>query len=313
MITLPFEYKSGTTLLAELDAEHYITNRKKVIAKLTADNLWEKPVKPIKPVGELILLDNEYAELVADWKAFQAWATDNVTKHLAGQHDQSTHAGGRKSYGSIDDLVKDAESIQDAVDKMYIAEIGEAANGNVPMRVLLERMGKGGKPQSVASIDDLDGEAMYRGTSDENDNNFRNADYDRIGVGHLGDGYYFASQLEIAEQYKRESLNDKLTVAGWKKDAKVMKFGSSHQVEERAMFAGEAAIRELKINTNADDNQWATHTNFFFTNHDSLVTSLIQEGYDGMYIDFSEDLYNRNVTEGYTIVFNREALQVVDN
>ena len=92
MITLPYEYKSGKTLLAELDPEHYITDKKKVVAKLTADNLWVKPVVEIEPTGGLILLEDEYEELTADWKRFQEWQNQNVEKHLAGKHDQSSHA-----------------------------------------------------------------------------------------------------------------------------------------------------------------------------------------------------------------------------
>jgi hypothetical protein len=92
VITLPYEYRSCKTLLAELDPEHYITDKKKVVAKLTADNLWVKPVVEIEPTGGLILTDAEYEELTADWKRFQEWQNQNVEKHLAGKHDQSSHA-----------------------------------------------------------------------------------------------------------------------------------------------------------------------------------------------------------------------------
>jgi hypothetical protein len=112
MITLPYEYRSGKTLLAELTPEHYITNKKKVVAKLTADNLWAKPVRPIEPAGELILLDSEYEELTADWNQFQQWVGENVKKHLAGKHDQRTHAGNRATIEtpSFSDVEYDAIS-----------------------------------------------------------------------------------------------------------------------------------------------------------------------------------------------------------
>ena len=310
MITLPFEYKSGTTLLAELDAEHYITNRKKVIAKLTADNLWEKPVKPIKPVGELILLDNEYAELVADWKAFQAWATDNVTKHLAGQHDQSTHAG-KKSYKSIDDLVKDGLDIQEAIDELGISG---AADGNVAMRVLLERVGKGGKPEVVGAVADLDGEPFYRGAADITNDSFKTSEYDRIGLGQYGDGYYFSDTKATALGYAQRAINDPIygntgadvMIGGWKKDAKVYDVGNTDGWLDVATASNSNAIDKLNINTRASDAEDSIFNNFYGDYGNALVTDLILEGYDGMQIDIG-------LTEIYTVVFNREAVQVVGN
>ena len=310
MITLPFEYKSGTTLLAELDAEHYITNRKKVIAKLTADNLWEKPVKPIKPVGELILLDNEYAELVADWKAFQAWATDNVTKHLAGQHDQSTHAG-KKSYKSIDDLVKDGLDIQEAIDELGISG---AADGNVAMRVLLERVGKGGKPEVVGAVADLDGEPFYRGAADITNDSFKTSEYDRIGLGQYGDGYYFSDNKLTAQDYAQRAVDDRIygnttagvMIGGWKKDAKVYDVGNTDGWFDVATASNSNAIDKLNINTRASDAEDSIFNNFYGDYGNALVTDLILEGYDGMQIDIG-------LTETYTVVFNREAVQVVGN
>jgi len=310
MITLPFEYKSGTTLLAELDAEHYITNRKKVIAKLTADNLWEKPVTLIKPVGELILLDNEYAELTADWKAFQVWATDNVTKHLAGQHDQSTHAG-KRSYKSTDDLVKDGLDIQEAIDELGISG---AADGNVEMRVLLERVGKGGKPEVVGAVADLDGEPFYRGAADITNDSFKTSEYDRIGLGQYGDGYYFSDTKATAQDYAQRAVDDRIygnttadvMIGGWKKDAKVYDVDNTDGWLDVATASNSNAIDKLNINTRASDAEDSIFNNFYADYGNALVTDLILEGYDGMQIDIG-------LTETYTVVFNREAVQVVGN
>ena len=207
MITLPFEYKSGTTLLAELDAEHYITNRKKVIAKLTADNLWEKPVKPIKPVGELILLDNEYAELVADWKAFQAWATDNVTKHLAGQHDQSSH--GRR--GTIKIGFDNWSS--HVIDLIEAAEKIDESRGDGINVVFTEAAGFNGKPKilSQAQFDALENETIYRGVQDESYViDFKESVVQYGGTGTFGNGTYLSNNATTVIDYGGSIMEMKL-------------------------------------------------------------------------------------------------------
>lgn len=95
MVKLPLAYQSGDTLLAELDPEHYITDKKRVVSKLTAENRWVKPVLAIPATKSLELGDGEYAELRADWERFQTFINTGVTKHLQGQHDQRSHAGSR--------------------------------------------------------------------------------------------------------------------------------------------------------------------------------------------------------------------------
>ncbi len=308
MITLPYEYISGKTLLAELDPEHYITDKKKVVAKLTADSLWAKPIKRIDPTGELILLSSEHEELTSDWNRFQDWLS--VQKHLPGQHDQSTH-GGRKSYSSIDDLVKDGLDLQETVE-----ELGgfSPSDGNVAMRVLLERVGKGGKPEIVDSVADLDGEPMYRGAADVTNDSFKTNDYDRIGVGQYGDGYYFSDNKITAEDYAARAGRDRtygennpdVMTAGWKKDARVFAAGDSGDWGQAASASGRKAIDKLNINTMATSDQSAVFDLFYSDNGNSLVTDLILQGYDGMTVKIG-------LTETYTAVFNREALQVVGN
>lgn len=301
MKQLPLAFQSGDTLLAELDPEHYITQKGQVVLKLTAHNRWVKPVLPIAPTDSLSLGDAEFMELTAPWRALQEYQKTGVIKHLQGQHDQSTHAG-RKSYKSIDDLVKDGLDLQAAID-----ELGESnvENGNVAMRVLLERMGKGGKPETVASIDDLDGEPIYRGTLEENVDNFVNGEYDRIGLGHAGDGYYFSNQLTTANDY---ATNGSVITAGWKKDAKVMRFTnpetSAELYEIATSEAGKKWMDKLNINTMASEAEQAVFDNFAEYTMDAYVSDLILQGYDGMEIA-------QGGNQSYTIVFNREALQVV--
>jgi hypothetical protein len=92
MKMLPLAFQSGDTLLAELDPDHYITDKKRVVAKLTADNLWAKPVLSIVPNDFVSLAISEYEELIAPYRAMQEYAKTGVMKHLQGQHDQSSHA-----------------------------------------------------------------------------------------------------------------------------------------------------------------------------------------------------------------------------
>lgn len=313
MIQLPLAFQSGDTLLAELDPDHYITDKKRVVAKLTADNLWVKPVVPIVPSEFVSIANAEHKRLTEPYRWMQEYEKTRVFKHLPGQHDQSTHAG-KKSYKSIDDLVKDGMSIQETVDELGVYSF---ADGNVAMRVLLERVGKGGKPEIVASEKDLDGDPMYRGAADITNGRFKAREYDRIGTGQYGDGYYFSDEMTTAADYARDAESDRsygmnkgdVMVAGWKNDAKVFVAGegdSTLQWIDKATAAQNKAIDKLNINTRASDDQDAIFNLFYSDYGNSLVTDLILEGYDGMTLGVG-------LTETYTVVFNREALQVVSN
>jgi len=234
----------------------------------------------------------------------------DLEKHLPGQHDQSTH-GGRKSYSSIDDLVKDGLDLQETVE-----ELGDysASDGNVAMRVLLERAGKGGKPEIVNSVDDLDGDPIYRGAADVTNDSFKTNEYDRIGVGQYGDGYYFSDNKITAEDYAARAGRDKtygdnnpdVMVASWKKDAKIYAVGESMNWIDASTAAQNKAIDKLNVNTRASDDQDAIYNLFYSDYGNAFVTDLILQGYDGMSIKIG-------LTENYTVVFNREAMQVVGN
>ena len=313
MIQLPLEYQSGDTFLAELNPDYYITDKKKVVAKLTADNVWVKPIQRIAPIDVVELSDRKFKELNAPYENFQAFLRGDFAKHLQGQHDQSTHAG-RKSYKSIDDLLKDGLDIQETVDELGIYS---AADGNVAMRVLLERMGKNGTPEIVASVDDLDGEPLYRGAASKTNESFKTNDYDRYATGQYGDGYYFASSKNVAQDYAdmvsvanpQLGSGDVMT-AGWKKDAKVIEFRNDFVSENswanRSIDAHNGAIDKLNINTRASDSEDAIFNMFYSDYGSSLVTDLVLQGYDGMQINFDNG-------ENFTVVFNREALQVVSD
>jgi len=70
MILLPYGYKSGEILLAELDPEHYITDQKAVVSKLSG-KAWNTPIVPIYSNESLELTEEEHTELTADWRAYQ--------------------------------------------------------------------------------------------------------------------------------------------------------------------------------------------------------------------------------------------------
>ena len=109
MIMLPLAFRSGKTYLAELDPEHYITDKRRVVAKLTADNLWAKPVESVDASDYLSFTSEEFDEITADFSAMKDWSKSALEKHLAGKHDQSTHGGGKgttkySKYPSVETL-----------------------------------------------------------------------------------------------------------------------------------------------------------------------------------------------------------------
>jgi hypothetical protein len=95
MIQLPLEYQSGTTLLADLNPEYYITNKKHVIAKLTANNAWAKPIQRIAPIDFIELSETKFKELNEPYDQLQEYLQTDVTKH--GNHDQSSHGNNRRA------------------------------------------------------------------------------------------------------------------------------------------------------------------------------------------------------------------------
>ena len=69
MIFLDLNYKTGDVYLAELDPQHYITEDKRVISKLSGFNL-ANPIVAVHEGKHLELTNEEYDELTADWRRF---------------------------------------------------------------------------------------------------------------------------------------------------------------------------------------------------------------------------------------------------
>lgn len=99
MIQLPLEYQSGDTFLAELNPDYYITDKKRVVAKLTAENAWIKPITRIAPIDFVEISDNRYKEENEPYERFQALLNGTIEKHRLGEHDQSRH--GRRKVSAV--------------------------------------------------------------------------------------------------------------------------------------------------------------------------------------------------------------------
>jgi len=95
MIQLPLEYQSGNTLLADLNPDYYITDKGRVVTKLTANGAWAKKVERIAPINFIELSDKKYKEVNEFYESFQAYLQEDIQKH--GDHDQSSHGRRRVS------------------------------------------------------------------------------------------------------------------------------------------------------------------------------------------------------------------------
>lgn len=92
---LALNYRCGNLLLAELDPMHFISQNKRVYSKMRAYNEFAYPIEAVQNNEQLILTDEEYAKATEKWTRYlDASAKAAVKKHLAGQHDQSTHGKG---------------------------------------------------------------------------------------------------------------------------------------------------------------------------------------------------------------------------
>lgn len=227
----------------------------------------------------------------------------------SGPKEESDVEPTSKTYSSPEDLVADYETILAKIEELTDPSKSKVENGNIPMRALLELTGKGGKPQIVSAIEQLDGgDIIYRGTTDENAENFINGDSDRIGLGHNGDGYYFTNVGRTAVEYAGEGS---LLRGGWKKDAKVQRFTNP-----------ETALEDYKVASSEVSKKWAKKLkmldgepseaeqeifdNYAFYDVDAYITDLILQGFDGV------EIAQPYGDEVFVIVFNREALKIVD-
>jgi len=111
MIQLPLEYQSGNTLLADLNPDYYITDKGRVVAKLTANGAWAKKVESIAPISFIGLSDKKYKEANEPYESFQAYLQEDIQKH--GDHDQSSH-GRRRVSGVPSNIDLDGKRFSEA-------------------------------------------------------------------------------------------------------------------------------------------------------------------------------------------------------
>lgn len=223
----------------------------------------------------------------------------------------------RRDYNSIQDLAEDGTNLQERIDATYDPKKSQEANGNVPMQVLLEESGKGGKPEVVNSTSDLQGTVYYRGASNQNTDNFVNNNRDRIGLGMYGDGYYFSNKKATADRYagmSDEGTGGKVSVAGLKPDSKIFVLDNNEtNVEELGAPIARNAFSELNFdgrNGIPTEGQQAAAENYYQFNQDAFTTDLILQGYDGIEV---KNPNGADADETFLVVFNREAVQVVDS
>jgi hypothetical protein len=250
-----------------------------------------------------------------------------VDKHLAGKHDQATHGRKKFNYFTAGSLFKDQDSLQSSIEGLTDPNKTQFANGNVGIKVLLERQGKGGQPDVFDSIEELrevnpDAEIIYRGTDEAYRDTMFYDDYDRTGTGAFGDGYYFSSSQGEANNYARDGLtvanaNPTVIQGAMKANARVKVFSNTEELDDYGRDAMNKAVRDIEA-TGLDSRTLSpdgrstisisdfTTASFYNTFTTAASTQLILEGFDAMQL--VSDYPGRNT---YTVVFNREAMQVV--
>lgn len=237
-----------------------------------------------------------------------------LSKHLAGKHDQSSHGNGHgsKAYSNIDDIIADAKNLTE--ERMAVRAGKNISDVGDDLHVAIaQKLGLDGKPEIVASIDELNGKPMYRGLSPNAAGKeaqvmaeeYAFGDVPRIGVGNYGSGTYFADNKEFTKEYSYDGVT---LVTGWKKSAKIFKFDSESDLMVKARKAKDDAFDKASQSADGkamkDFNQFSRMRPVYT---DWLPLQLMAEGYDG----FTLPISGVNPTE-ITVVLNREALQVVN-
>jgi hypothetical protein len=225
-----------------------------------------------------------------------------------------------KGPSTISDLVSGYKNIISRIEELDSSPGPKVEKGNTPMRVLLESMGKAGKPEMVDPSVLAGKKIIYRGGSSFGIDSLKYSETDRIGLGVTGDGYYFSNKTETADVYASMSPDGdegSVVSAVWSPTAKVYEFtdeapyyDDKTALQAKATEAAQSAIKALHIETNASEAEQEIYDNFYESDMDALTTSLILEGYDGMSYTFNRGIEGKEET--YTIVFNREALQIAD-
>lgn len=230
-----------------------------------------------------------------------------------------------RTISTIADLVENYEELVNRIEEIENSSESKVEKGDVPMRALMEMMGKGGKPEMVDPSVLAGREIFYRGGPGFAIDSLKYSATDRIGLGVYGNGYYFSNLTDTAEIYSAMGPGgmDAGAVVSvvWKPTAKVyniddldIKLPPGYNIKMYlytiANEAKEGALKELNFPDKMTDSQRAIYKLFFSDQDvDAFTTTLILDGYDGLSFTFEG---KHRVQEKYTIVFNREALQIAD-
>jgi hypothetical protein len=241
------------------------------------------------------------------------------------QAPEIEEAPATRTISTVADLVENHEELQSRIEEIEKSSESKVEKGDVPMRALLEMMGKGGKPEMVDPSVLAGREIFYRGGPGFAIDSLKYSATDRIGLGVYGNGYYFSNLTDTAEIYSAMGPGgiDAGAVVSvvWKPTAKVyniddldIKLPPGYNIKMYlytiANEAKEGALKELNFPDKMTDAQRAIYKLFFSDQDvDAFTTTLILDGYDGLSFTFEG---KHNVQEKYTIVFNREALQIAD-
>jgi hypothetical protein len=230
-----------------------------------------------------------------------------------------------RTISTIAELVENHEELLSRIEEIEKSSDSKVEKGDVPMRALVEMMGKGGKPEMVDPSVLAGREIFYRGGPGFAIDSLKYSATDRIGLGVFGNGYYFSNLTDTAEMYSAMGPGgiDAGAVVSvvWKPTAKVyniddldIKLPPGYNIKMYlytiANEAKEGALKELNFPDKMTDSQRAIYKLFFSDQDvDAFTTTLILDGYDGLSFTFDG---KRGAREKYTIVFNREALQIAD-
>lgn len=294
----------------------------------SGDSIYAIDTKQTISMGADVIRDPSWSEnwdYMDDPERESAWVFTNVPveatslildKHLGGQHDQATHGRKTFNYSNAADLFGDIESLQASVEALTDPSQSAFVNGNVALKVLLERQGRNGRPEVFESMEALeavnpDGEILYRGTDQSHKDALMNDEFGRVGTGNHGAGYYFVENQNMAQSYADGPSalgaydNPTVVQAKMNPNAKVKSFKDSKEMHN---FGREAQTKAIQDMTAIDPSAMRTGdfvlTNFYGMFDAAASTQLILEGFDAMTFD-------RGGGNQYTVVFNREVMQVV--
>ena len=240
-------------------------------------------------------------------------------KHLQGKHDQSSHGKGGGA-GYVGAKHPPEHFTVDKCNDMYpMGKNGEPDYGaynrdgqNLYLKSVLDEQGFNGKPRVVSAeeYDDLvknGAQPIHRGIAgdtpeqvDAYTNQYANGEDPFIGKGMFGDGTYFASTRDVAEEFSTKDRNGKSIAHGKVTDAAL-------DPQARVLdMADSSAMMRQKFN----GNEMYDFPQDFYEDTSAVAASM---GYDAIRIrnpKLSWQPDAKPIDSDYYIVLNRTAVIV---